>query len=324
MARFRPQALRAVSEFREVKGPMSVIPSLASGSQWTLPFALDVSTNVFRDKFGQLDTDGWRDLLIASVTSPIINEVEFPHFPPPELQEQIHGSSGESALWDAAEIYRFVSSKPLFRQTAVPNANFLDFGAGWGRISRLFLRDFDLSRQFAFEPQRTTCFLARSLNPYACFMTGGEIPDQTLPPNHFELVVGWSVFSHLSEYSTIVWLEEMGRIMRRDGYCVFSTYGERFLDLLLKEEAEQQRGKQIHWYHRQCLEAAGDINEPRRRYLNGEFVWFGDGPTDHYGYAAFLHQNLLEHILRQHGFPLELVEFDCESLGQDVFILRRT
>jgi len=82
------------------------------------------------------------------MTSPIIEGIEFPHFPPPELQEQIHGNSGEPALRDAAEIYRFVSSRPLFRQTAVSGANFLDFGAGWGRISRLFLRDFDLSRQF--------------------------------------------------------------------------------------------------------------------------------------------------------------------------------
>jgi len=31
---------------------MSATPSLASGPQWTLPFGLDVSTNVFRAKFG--------------------------------------------------------------------------------------------------------------------------------------------------------------------------------------------------------------------------------------------------------------------------------
>jgi hypothetical protein len=31
------------------------------------------------------------------------------------------------------------------------------------------MRDFDLNRIFGFEPQRATCFVARSLNPISAF-----------------------------------------------------------------------------------------------------------------------------------------------------------
>lgn len=48
------------------------------------------------------------------MTSPIIEGIEFPHFPPPELQEQIHGNSGEPALRDAAEIYNSSRRDPSF------------------------------------------------------------------------------------------------------------------------------------------------------------------------------------------------------------------
>jgi SAM-dependent methyltransferase len=291
--------------------------------EWSLPQELDFSGNAFRDKFGHLSVDEWCDLLVLSLTSPIIDGIEFPHFAPQETQDAHHGSSGEIALREAAGFYKFISSKPFFREKAIPGAAFLDFGTGWGRIARFFLRDFDLRRFFAFEPKHTGCFRARTLNPYLCVLTGDEIPDQSLPPNWFDLIVGWSIFSHLSEYSTTAWLEEMARIMRPGGYCVFTTFGDRFLDQLIASQSDLSAGKDVHWYSRSCLEAAGDIADLKNRYLRGEFVWLGGGLTKYYGYATFLHDKALLNILRARRLPMELIDFDRESLGMDTFILRR-
>jgi len=292
-------------------------------SGWTLPHALDASANAFRDKFGHLSAEEWCDILVASMTSPIIDEVEFPRFAPLAIQEGTHGSSGEPALREAGAFYKFIASREFFRDKAIPAANFLDFGTGWGRIARFFLRDFDLNRFFGFEPRRTSCFLARSLNPYLCAFTGDEIPDQTLPPDRFDLVVGWSVFSHLSEHSTIAWLDELARVVRRDGYCVLSTFGDRFLGQLLACQADLQQGKEVHWYHKYCLESVGDIVEQHERYLRGEFVWIPDDPAKPYGVATFLHEQALLHMIKVRRIPFDVIEFDRESLNMDIFILRR-
>jgi ubiquinone/menaquinone biosynthesis C-methylase UbiE len=292
-------------------------------SDWLLPSELDVSTNAFRDKFGNLSPDAWCDVLIESINSPIIDGLEFLHFPPSELQDGTHGSSGETALREAAEFYKFVASHEFFPRKAVSGTNFLDFGTGWGRIARLFLRDFDLDGFFAFEPHHTSSYRTRLLNPYLCVFTGGELPDQKLPGQCFDVVVGWSVFSHLSEHSTAAWLEELARVTRKDGYCVFSAFGARFLDDLVARHADLKAGREIHWYHKACLDAAGDILEHKRRYARGEFAWLPLSPNSHYGMATFLHEKALLNIISTRRLPFELIEFDRETVNMDVFVLHR-
>jgi SAM-dependent methyltransferase len=294
-----------------------------SATEWMLPFALDGSANPFRDRYGRLSASDWCQIITEAETLPIIDGLEFPHLAPRAVQEQTHGQSGAAALKEAADFYKFVAAKPFFPRIAVPTASFLDFGTGWGRIARFFLRDFDLSRLFAFEPQRTACFLARRLNPYLCVFTGGDMPDQTLPPARFDLVVGWSVFSHLSEVAATAWLEELARITRPNAYCVMSTFGERFLGLLETMQAQFRDGREIHWYFENCLKAAGDIAAQRRRHQRGDFVWLGDGPTANYGQAAILSEKALLTIFRARQLPFDLVEFDHKSLGMDVFTIRR-
>jgi len=149
------------------------------------------------------------------------------------------------------------------------------------------------------------------------------LPDNTLPPDRFDLIVGWSVFSHLSEYSATAWLDEMARILRPNGYCVFSTWGGRFLDRLADEQAQLVAGNEIHWYSKNCIESAGDIAVQQRKYASGEFIWFGEGPIEHYGNVCALHPNALFRIITKHNMPLQIVEFDRQTLSQDIFILQR-
>jgi SAM-dependent methyltransferase len=285
--------------------------------------AVEGSENIFRERFGHLSADQWRDVLVRSISYPLIEGIEFPKFPDRELQMQIHGEYGADALRDPYLLYCFIQSQPQLHQKLGRNSVFLDFGCGWGRISRIFMRDFDLERMYGFEPQRGTCFMARTLNPYMCFLNGGDTPDGTLPADRFDLVLAWSVFSHLSEASTIHWFEELARVMRPDAYCVASTWGERFLNLLIQEQRKADQGLPIHWYHLDCLQAAGNVVAHRNRYRAGQFTWFGPAQSKHYGSASFLPAEAIHRVLKEARIPLELVGFDNRSLTQDVFILRR-
>jgi hypothetical protein len=76
-----------------------------------LPYTLDTSPNIFRERFGALSIEQWRDLLVESMRTQVIGDVEFPRFPPTAIQEQIHGQSGEPAINEAFAVYAFVKKQ---------------------------------------------------------------------------------------------------------------------------------------------------------------------------------------------------------------------
>lgn len=289
--------------------------------QPTLPPGLD-SANVFRDKFGDLDDERWFDILVESLHAAVIDEVQFPRYPDAELQNRIHGYANQHALHEAFDFYLFIKSHDYLRRKLTRESYFLDFAAGWGRMSRPFLRHFDLNRIFSYEPNMAFCVVARKLNPYICFLNGDYYPDNTLPHDRFDLVIGYSIFTHLSPELATLWLDEMARITRPDAYCVFTTWGERFFARLQGERANLALGKEIHWYSRACLAAAGDLDALIARYRDGEFAWVSLNPGSPYG-EAFLPPRALAMLLEANALPLELVEFDQDNLAQDAFILRR-
>ncbi len=97
------------------------------------------------------------------------------------------------------------------------------------------------------------CALSRILNPYVTFFSGAFVPTDSLPYQFFDLVVGWSIFSHLSPSSASLWLREAARIIVPGGCCVFTTWGDRFLRRLKNESVAREAGKEIHWYSSVCL-----------------------------------------------------------------------
>lgn len=281
-------------------------------------------SNVFAFIFSELSVDEWVELLIRSIEERVIDGVEFPSFPPPEFQSQLHGHFGHHSLLEAASFYKFIRSHGLTGPQApwFGTGHLLDFGAGWGRITRLFLRDFPLRHIVGYEPSNRYCSVARSNNPFVSYLSGGYLPDGMIPQARFDLIVGWSVFSHLSLKSASAWLIEMERIMRSGAAIVLTTWGRRFLERLQSEKAILDAGKDIHWYSKVCIDACGDIDSRLSEYDSGEFVWFTGGQSDLYG-EAFVSEQALRNLLTIIGSPLNVELFDNTSLAQDVFILRK-
>jgi SAM-dependent methyltransferase len=281
-------------------------------------------SNVFMSEFGHLDSNRWLDMLIRSIDCPTIEGVEFPSFPSPEFQSQLHGHFGAHSLKEAAEFYRFVESKGLtgLKSTWFGKGFFLDFGAGWGRITRLFMRDFPLRNIVGYEPSNRFCAVARANNPFVSFLSGDYLPNGILPADRFNLVVGWSVFSHLSPSSAAAWLGELQRVTSPGGAVVLTTWGRGFLERLQKEKFQMDAGEEIHWYSKICLDAIGDIQKRMSEYDRGEFVWFTGGKSTLYG-EAFISRSALSVLLNKSAPDLVVQDFDTTSLPQDVFVLRK-
>ena len=271
----------------------------------------------FRDTFGGLPDVDWREALLESTQTEIIRGLSFPRFPSEETQSRIHGNSGRTAMLEALSFYEYGR-----RFLALQEGKSLDFGSGWGRIIRPFMKECDLRDLFGFEPNLELCVQARSLNPYVTFFSGGHTPDGRIPGQFFRSVFGWSVFSHLSPASATLWLAEMSRIVIPGGRCVFTTWGARFLDRLLQEQKKLAEGQDIHWYSKVCIQAAGSIESRAEQLRRGEFVWFTSGQSLLYG-EAFLSRRALERLLEQHKLPFKVEDFDEKTLSQDVFVLSR-
>jgi SAM-dependent methyltransferase len=286
------------------------------------PISYDVERlndpNMYRTTFGHLPPEAWLEVLERSVSEPVIGGVPFPTFPDPDLQRRIQGSDGVEAIREAFAFYRFV--RRLVGEPR-PGERFLDFGAGWGRILRPFLRDYDLKDIYAFEPDATFRTVARSLNPYVTVLSGDYRPSGRIPAG-LDLVVGYSVFSHLSLAAAEAWIAEFATLLRPGGCAVFTTWGARFLDLLAGEQRRAAQGAEIHWFHRHVLGKAGDLEARRREARGGAFLWFDMGLTADYG-QAFLPPGAIRDIIDRLRLPLELVAYDAQTLPQDAFLLRR-
>jgi hypothetical protein len=280
--------------------------------------------NVFSDVFGKLSNAEWEAVLKRSIKEPNIDGVDFPSFPPEEMQNRIHGHSAEVSLTEAAAFHQFACDHGIAgpASPAFGSGYMLDYGAGWGRILRPFMRDFPLKHIVGYEPSGVFCTVARGLNPYVGFLSGGYMPEGILPADRFNLAVGWSIYSHINEFMTTAWLKETARILVKGGAAMYTTWGMRFLERLRDEAIMFERGEDIHWYSQVCLRGAGDIDQRIEDYKEGKFVWFNSINNEYYG-ETFMSRVALERIIVSNELPLIVEVFDDVSLGQDVFILRR-
>ncbi|RAK52000.1 class I SAM-dependent methyltransferase [Phenylobacterium deserti] len=277
--------------------------------------------NLFRAHFGKLSDAEWLAVLQRSVHEAEIDGVPFPRFPDVDLQMRIHGTANEVAVEEAFRFFSFVKTT-VGEQSLRPEARFLDFGSGWGRMLRPYLRYFDLANIYAFEPNRLFLTIARSLNPHVTFLAGEYLPNRRIPRHVFDLIVGYSIFSHLSHHSTAVWLRETAELLTTGGHAVFTTWGERFIDGLIAAAEQLANGEEIHWYYQFVLEKVGDPRALREHFHKGKFIWIRSQENENYG-ETLISRTALELILKEHALPLEIVKFDTTSLPQDAFVLRR-
>lgn len=162
-----------------------------------------------------------------------------PGLPDEAQQIETNGSAGEGALRHAFPIYQLF--KALFERHGGPLARcerLLDFGCGWGRILRFFLRDVEADRLWGLDTRDEMVSLCRQILPGCHFERAGPWPPTALDDASTDIVYAFSVFSHLAEDMHARWLEEFHRILKPGGLLVVSTRNRGFI-----EECEGFRGQ---------------------------------------------------------------------------------
>ena len=155
----------------------------------------------------------------------------------------------------------------------------MDFGAGWGRIARFFLRE---ARPQDIVAVDTMSFAIECLRKTgAAFQIVHNPPAPPIPgfQQTFHLIYSYSVFSHLSEPYSRAWLDYLLTLLRPGGHLVLTTLGEDFITDLATIKAQSddyinsQKQPGVAEYLRQ-LRNFPDTLVMRDRFRAGEFHFF--------------------------------------------------
>lgn len=241
----------------------------------------------FLSRFGALTDEEWLETLIKSTRERTVDGVLFPSFPDAGLQLAFVGSSGEDALREAFLFYR--ASKDYAAKLGIPTdrtARVLDFGCGWGRIYRFFLRDLIISNLVGVDVDQDCVDLCRRCIPMGRFEKCDFMPPLASAADaSFDWIYAYSVFSHLSEETASAWVNEFARILRPGGMLICTTLKGGHISVW--ESLMASGGK--HW--EEALEAAGFSGRKfRSDFEVGKFLYCGIGgggvrSADYYGEA---------------------------------------
>jgi SAM-dependent methyltransferase len=186
--------------------------------------------DAIRNAFGHLSDEEWGKILVRSVDEPVIDGVTMPGFPPSEIQIGLQGSSGQAAIEHAFRFYTEVKAYASFCGRPFRDGRkLLDFGAGWGRIIRMFMRDLNARDLYGVEPEGENVALCRACNPYVNVLASDFVPPLMMPDNSMDYVTAFSVFTHLDEYASNRWMEEFARVVKPGGMIAFTTMPRAFL-----------------------------------------------------------------------------------------------
>lgn len=222
----------------------------------------------------QLSDDEWLQVLIGSIKDSRFQDFELPGFPPPEVQESFVGESAETALRSIFPFYRMIKKyAETFGHRLTPDSSVLDFGCGWGRIARFFMRDLKAENIYGVDVLDSAIDICRQSKIPGRFSVIPNRPPLDFPDNSFDAIYAFSVFSHLPEELARQWVMEFSRLLRPGGVMVVTTQGRRFI-----KYCASFRGKENTFiWHQLLANSFVDAKKHLAAYDRGEFLHEANG-----------------------------------------------
>jgi SAM-dependent methyltransferase len=185
----------------------------------------------------------------------------------------------------------------------------LDFGCGYGRVTRFLVERVPPDRVWASDVIHEGVEFCRSEFGVHPLYSQPDLEALELEP--FDFVYAISVLSHLNERNSRALLRLFGDSLRRGGIAMFTTHGRRSLEnpALYGAEFGEQRGEIAR-----AVAARGMT-----------FVPYAFTGGDDYGMAWHAREWVEQTVAELHGDAVRLVRFVPHGLDdhQDVFAFQR-
>jgi len=252
--------------------------------------------------------------------------ISIPGFPSDHHQVSFTGMTGRQNLEQGFCFYKYAHKAAKLDR--VKNPHILDFGSGWGRIARFWLRDTPPENITTSDAMDMAVNLLKELNaPYHI------VKNPPYPPadygRKYDLIYAFSVFSHLSEKYTFAWIDFLLDQLKPNGRLVFTTRGHDFIrdishiKMQTEEFIEAQTVGGTGAYLKQIRQTFPDPEVMRLRHEAGELQFF---PLNH----SRLPEDCTGETIIPRGYFVKrygdrLVSFDesVEHFRQAVITLRR-
>ncbi len=271
----------------------------------------------------------WLQTLIDSLVSPQVSPLgeALPKFPSAEMQQNTTGLSAEAALRAAHAFYSDVDRETMaLGRELGPTTRVLDFGFSWGRISRTLMEKISVRNLYGIDVDPSFSELTRTLFDSDHFQVCTPFPPTDLQESSFDLVIFYSVFSHLSESGCTEWMREFARIVKPGGVVIWTTRHDSFFEFC---EWARDQGDAVSGYVHGLGGLFPDIDDARRRYAAGEIVHAsshdvsGGGPRDASFYGeTWIPEQYARRAYAEH-FDLATICFDGTKYDQASFVFQR-
>jgi SAM-dependent methyltransferase len=268
----------------------------------------------------------WLELMIRSVEAQRAQGPLLPPFPAQAWQAMFVGSSDAQAMREAAAFQLLVKQelRALGRSLSATD-RVLDFGCGWGRFIRLWMKDIPEYNLFGVDVVPDMIGFCRISGLPAQFAVVPALGPTEFETGSLDLIYAYSVFSHLSEAAHVAWMEEFRRILKPNGILVFTTQARRFLTWT--EALRQQPEEALSDWELSLRTAFPQVGRALAEYDAGELVFAATGGGDHrppsfYGEAA-IPEAWLRARWDGQGFALSAFIDDPARCTQAVAIMLR-
>jgi SAM-dependent methyltransferase len=182
-------------------------------------------------RFRPLDDDLWAVLLTQKYTLYPNIRALLPDVPDESLQQRWNGASGLELLGQSKSFY--TRAKDHFgRHHSGPleAARVLDFGCGWGRLTRFFARDVAPGSLYGCDPVEEILEVCRRTRLPAVLAQSDFVPRRLPFDEDFDLVFAFSVFTHLSEAAHESSLDAIHSAMPPGGILIVTIRPPAYLE----------------------------------------------------------------------------------------------
>lgn len=182
--------------------------------------------------FRELDDDLWALLLTREYEAyPAIRSF-LPDLPPPELQQKWNGDSGPVLAAQSVGFYRKLRQvHRLYGSDELAVTPVLDFGCGWGRLTRMLARDVESGNLYGCDPVEEVLDVCRETRVPAELFRSDFLPESLEVDRRFGLIFAFSVFTHISERAARASFSAIREALRPGGLFTFTIRPAAYLDM---------------------------------------------------------------------------------------------
>lgn len=173
--------------------------------------------------FRKIPLDIFGKLLLDTPSQyPHIKEF-FPSMTSEEIQKNWTGSHGQALLNQSlAFIKTMVFGYAAVTGKKIENANILDYGCGWGRLIRLLYKYVSVENIYGVDPWDESINICNQNRVKGNLAISDYVPLSLPFEQRFDLIYAFSVFTHLSEKTTLIVLNTLRKYISEDGVLVIT------------------------------------------------------------------------------------------------------